>query len=259
MAADGELYVEIMPSTKGVKKQIESDLDGSFSAAESKGQGVLTRLGNGLVNFGKGVALTLAGVLAIAIKGGIDRQLKIEDAQAKLRGLGHDADSVKTIMTSALDAVKGTAYGLEEAATVAASAVAAGIKPGQELTKYLALTADAATIAGVSMGEMGAIINKVTSRGKADTEQLNQLAERGIPIFQWLADEYGVTQQELSKMVAQGKVDAETYRKVIEENIGGAALASGDTTRGAFKNMLAALSRLGVAMTSPAFGLFKTI
>lgn len=56
---------------------------------------------------------------------------------------------------------------LDAAATTAAAAVASGIKPGQELEKYLRLTADAATIAGVSMEEMGSIINKVQAKGKA--------------------------------------------------------------------------------------------
>src|SRR5690606_10193662 len=64
--------------------------------------------------------------------------------------------------------------------------------------------------------------------------------------LQWLAEEYGVTQEALATMVRKGQVDAETFRRAIEKNIGGAALASGETTRGAFANMMAALSRLGV-------------
>ncbi|MEE6295202.1 tape measure protein [Georgenia wangjunii] len=224
----------------------------SFAGAAERSMG--SRLGGAFKSVAKVGVATIAGigtaVAGIAIKGGIDRALNIEDAQAKLRGLGHDAASVTTIMESALGAVRGTAYGLDSAATAAAGAVAAGIKPGQELTKYLSLTADAATIAGTSMDEMGSIMNRVQTSGSAFTEDLNMLADRGIPIFQWLADEYGVTATELRKMVSDGKVDAETYRKVIEENIGGAALASGDTTRGAFKNMGAALSRAGVTASS---------
>ena len=42
------------------------------------------------------------------------------------------------------------------------------------------------------MAEMGSIINKVTANGRAMTENLNQLQDRGIPILQWLAEEYGV-------------------------------------------------------------------
>jgi phage-related protein len=55
-------------------------------------------------------------------------------------------------------------------------------------------------------------------------------------------------------MVSRGEVDAATFRKVIEDNIGGAALESGNTTRGAFANMLASLSRLGEGFAGPALG-----
>lgn len=195
------------------------------------------------------IGATIAGM---ALQGGLSRALDIQDAQKKLEGLGHTTETITTIMTNALDAVRGTAFGLGEAAGIAASAVAAGIQPGQDLERYLKLTADAATIAGVSLGEMGSIINKVTTNQRAYSTELNQLADRGIPIYQWLAKEYGVTALELRAMVEAGQVDAATYRKVIEENIGGAALAGGETARGAFKNVRAALSRLGAAFLAPA-------
>lgn len=176
---------------------------------------------------------------------GAMRSLNIEDAQAKLKGLGHDGKSVSAIMDSALASVKGTAYGLDAAATAAAGAVAAGVKPGKDLTNYLKLAADSATIAGVSFGEMGSIFGKVQTQQRAYTMELNQLADRGIPIYQWLQKELGVTQGALRKMVADGEVDSATYFKVIQKNIGGAALESGKTTRGAWNNMRAAMARVG--------------
>ncbi|GAA3581038.1 hypothetical protein GCM10022198_00160 [Klugiella xanthotipulae] len=248
--SDGVLYVEVMPSTKGIGRAVEKDITGQFGASEKAGTGFWSRMGGLAKTTAKVFGGAVAVVGALSIKGGISRALNIEDAQAKLKGLGHDTKTVEAIMKNALGAVKGTAYGLDSAATVAASAVAAGIKPGKELEGYLRLTADAATIAGTSMEDMGSIINKVTAKGRAGMENLNQLTERGIPIVQWLADEYGVTAGELEKMVSQGKVDSATFRKVIEENIGGAALASGETTRGALANMMAAFSRLGEAAVS---------
>lgn len=244
----GAAYVTLLPSGKGFGKAVEGEMQGAYASAEKQGRSFFSRLGGIAKAAGALGATAIATIAGIALKGGISRALNIEDAQAKLKGLGNDTKTVSKIMENALAAVKGTAFGLDSAATIAASAVAAGIKPGKELEKYLRLTADAATIAGVSLDEMGAILNKTTATGKVYTDNLNQLADRGIPIFQWLAEEYGVTQEALAEMVAKGEVDAKTFRKVIEENIGGAALASGDTTRGAFANMGAALSRLGVAM-----------
>lgn len=229
-------------------------IEGSTKSTDNSLQKLNSRL-TGMARTGVKVAVTGFAALAttiatMTIGGGISRALNIEDAQAKLKGLGHDAESVTTIMDSALDSVRGTAYGLDAAATIAASAVAAGIKPGQELTKYLSLTADAATIAGVSLDEMGSIFNKVQTGQKAYTQELNQLADRGIPIYQWLQEELGVTQETLRDMVAAGEVDAETYFRAIQKNIGGAALESGKTTRGAWNNMLAAMSRVGQQIVS---------
>lgn len=254
----GVAYVTLLPSGRGFGKAVEGQVDDAIGKSEKKTDGFFSKVGKGLKVVGGLVAGVVATVGGIAIAGGISRALNIEDAQAKLKGLGHDAKSVDQIMTDALASVKGTAFGLDAAATTAAAAVASGIKPGQELEKYLRLTADAATIAGVSMEEMGSIVNKVQAKGKAQMEDLNRLTERGIPILQMLADEYGVTAEEMSKMVSRGEVDAERFRKALEDNVGGAALESGNTTRGAFANMRAALSRLGLAFIGDGLSGAKT-
>lgn len=253
----GTAYISILPSTDKLAPAIKKELRAVEKETGRAGASSGRSLGAGLLG-GVKKAVGIGGIGAAivggaALKGGVSRLLAIEDAEAKLRGLGHTAKGIEKIMGSALDAVRGTSFGMGEAATTAAGAVAAGIKPGKELTKYLTLVADSATIAGSSMDEMGSVLNKVTTAGAAYTEDLNMLADRGIPIFKWLQDEYGVTATELRKMIAKGKVDSATYRKVITENIGGAAQESGNTTRGAFKNMQASLGRIGANFLS-AFG-----
>lgn len=251
-------YVTLLPSGKGFGRAVEGQVDDALGKSEKKSDGFFSKLGNGVKNVALGLAGVATGVAALAVSGGISRALNIEDATAKLKGLGHDTQSVEAIMKDALASVKGTAFGLDAAATTAAAAVASGIKPGKELEGYLRLTADAATIAGVSMEEMGSIMNKVQAKGKAQMEDLNRLTERGIPIMQMLADEYGVTAEEMSKMVSRGEVDAERFRAALEKNVGGAALESGNTTRGAFKNMMAALSRLGLVFVEDGVAGAKT-
>lgn len=253
----GVAYVSLLPSGSGFSKAVDREAGQAFEGAEKRSRGFFGSLARGVGKVVAGVGLVAGTVGAIAVGGGISRALNIEDATAKLKGLGHDTQAVEAIMKDALASVKGTAFGLDAAATTAASAVAAGIKPGQELERYLRLTADAATIAGTSMGEMGDIINQVTSKGYAGMENLNRLTERGIPIMQWLQKEYGVTADELQKMVSRGEVDAATFRRAIENNIGGAALASGETTRGSLANLGAALSRLGAAFAGPVLGLAR--
>src|SRR5690625_1645744 len=181
-------------------------------------------------------ATALTGITLVK---GFQRLAGIDTARAKLGALGHDAGAVDEIMNNALDSVTGTAYGMDEAATAAASAVAAGIEPGKELTKYLSLAADTAAVAGTDFNEMGSIFNKVQTAQRAYTGDLNQLADRGIPIYQWLAEEAGTSAEAVRDMATRGEVSSEMFRDAIEKNIGGAAKEIGD------KSFMAALANIG--------------
>ncbi|QOV99503.1 aggregation-promoting factor C-terminal-like domain-containing protein [Rhodococcus pyridinivorans] len=221
--------------------------------AEKSASGLSGKLG-GLAKMAAGAATALVGINTVksALTAGWDRLTAIDNARGKLTGLGHDAASTQEIMDSAMESVKGTAYGFGDAASLAASAVAAGVKPGQQLTKYLSRIGDAAAIAGVDLGEMGQILNQVQTAGLAQAEELNRLAERGIPIYQWLASEMGVTAQEVKKLASEGKVSSEAYFAAIDKNIGGAS-KSMDTTQMAMSNARAAWSRFGAVLAEPFF------
>ena len=234
-----------------------SDFQKAVSAAEktlssfdkkvgSIGKAV-SNIGSKLSKYITTPAMTATSALVgLTLVKGFDRLKGIDEAKAKLKGLGHDAESVEEIMNSALTSVKGTAYGLDEAATTAASAVAAGIKPGKELTRYLSLTADAAAIAGSSMSEMGSIFNKVQTSQVAYTEELEMLADRGVPIYAWIAEEAGVAQGAVKELASDGQISSELFLNAVEKNIGGAAKIMGESSfTAAVANINASLSRIG--------------
>ena len=217
------------------------------------GDKVVGGIGKSIMGGVAAVGAAAGGVLGVALFKGFDRLQSIEQAEAKLSGLGHSTEGVAKIMDNALKAVEGTAYGMGDAASIAATMVAAGVKPGDELTRVLSLVGDSAQIAGVSMGEMGAIWSKAAATGKVGGEIMAQIGERGIPILQMLADHYGVTAEEASKMVSKGEVDFATFADVMEGTLGGAAKKGGETFAGGLANVQAALGRLGEKMLEPAF------
>lgn len=219
----------------------------SFGGGLSNIGGQVSKFGGSLT---KGITLPAIGaataLAGITLKKGWDRLTAIDDAKASLKGLGHEAQNIEKIMDSALASVRGTSFGMDEAATTAATAVAAGVKMGDDLTRYLSLTADAAAIAKADMSSMGDIFNKIQTRGKAYMGQLNQLSSRGIPIYQWLAEEAGVTAEQVSKMASDGEISSEMFLNAIEKNIGGAAKTMGDESFTAtIKNIGAAIGRIG--------------
>lgn len=219
----------------------------------SLGSSLMKGIGGVAVGGAAVVAAGVVGTLGVALTRGFQRLQSLDQATAKLEGLGHSAESVQSIMDNALAAVRGTAFGMDEAASVAAGVVAAGVKPGQELERTLKLVADASTIAGTSMGDMGAIFNKVAGTGKIQGEVIAQLGERGIPILQLLADEMGVSADQVADLAARGEIDFARFQNAMEAGMGGAALKSGETFQGAMANVQASLGRIGAGFLGPLF------
>lgn len=243
-------YIRLRPDVSRMPREVRKagidagkQFHGSFADSSKR------LIKGGLVAAG----LTGGALFGAALKKGFGRLSAIEDAEAKLTGLGHSAKTVDKIMVNALNSVKGTAFGLDEAATVAATAVASGIKPGKELEGTLKLVADAATIGGSSLSDMGAIFSEVAASNKIQGDTINQLNERGIPILKLLADVTGKSQGEVRDLASKGKIDFATFQKAMEKGLGGAALDSGKTASGAFKNMGAAFGRVGAALLKDVF------
>ena len=214
------------------------------------------KLWNGLKVGAVGAGAAVAGAFTGSLVKGFNRLRDIENAEAQLAGLGHSADSVSAIMENALSSVKGTAFGLGDAAGLAGTLVASGIKPGEDLERVLALTADSATIAGRELGDMGLIWGSVAAKGKLQGDDAMQLLSSGVPIWQMVADVMGVTAAEAQELGSKGEVSFDIFAKAMEQGVGGAAQASGKTTEGAFKNMGAAMGRFGAALLEDVYPLF---
>lgn len=254
--AIGVAYVHVEPEAKGFGKTIEGDVDKAIENASKKGSSsLISKIGGAFGKVGKIGATTITGlttgIAALAAKGGFDRALNIENAQAKLTGLGHDSASVTEIMNDALASVKGTAFGLGDAATVAASLSASGVAEGEQLTSVLKTVADTAQISGRSITDIGTIFGSVAARGKLQGDDMLQLMSSGIPVLQMLATHLGKTSAEVSDMVSAGQVDFQTFADAMQEGLGGAAQSAGTTFTGALSNVKAALSRLGETAATP--------
>lgn len=245
-------YVTVLASTKGAGAQIVSEIgdagDRAGSQAGTKASSAFGRIFSSSVAplVAKAIGgISIGSVFGTAFAKGFSRLKAIDVAQAKLRGLGNDADAVSVIMQNASASVKGTAFGLDAAATAAAGAVAAGIQPGEQLEAVLKSVSNSAAASGSSMEEMGGIYAKVASVGKAQNDVLAQVADRGIPIYQALGKQLGVTAEEVFKMASDGKINFEQFEKAMTSAAGNVAFEMGNTLPGAFANAQAALGRFG--------------
>lgn len=246
----------IADRVKGTLASVREEITKEGARIQSRGQSLLSGLGKGLKWGAAAGGAAIAGGLGASLFGGFNRLADIEDARASLLGLGKDAKTVDRIMDDALKSVKGTAYGLGDAAKLSGTLVASGIQPGQDLQKTLGLVADSATIAKRDLGDMGLIWSSVASKGKLQGDDAMQLLESGIPIWQMVGKEMGITAGEAQELGSKGKVSFEVFQTAMENSLGGAAKKSGETVRGSFDNMKAAVSRFGAGILQGVFPLF---
>ena len=236
-------------AVQALNSRISSGM-GRVNATVSKATGVASKAA--IAGAGAATAGAVAGV-GFALKKGFGRLESIDNAKQKLLGLGNSAKDVDQIMQDATASVKGTSFGLEEAATTSAMMVATGIKPGKELASTLRTVADTATIAGMSMGDAGKIFSSVAARGKLQGDDMMQLTSAGVPVLQALSKHLKKSQADVSNMVSKGQIDFKTFAAAMDDSLGGSAAKSGDTFAGSLKNMGASIGRMGAGLMQGAF------
>lgn len=248
-------YLTLIPSLKGAEKSIQSELGGIDveGAGKKMGGSILKTLGGGFAKVGKiGIASLGAitgAVGGMAISGGISRALKLDQAQYKFKNMGIDTEKA---MQSCNEAVSGTAFGLDAAATVAASLGTSGVKAGNEMTQALKATAGMAAMGGTSMERVGLVFGKVAAQGRLQGDELMQLSEMGVNATAALAKSLGKSQTEVREMVSAGEIDFKKFSDAMYASFGEAAQGANDTFQGAMSNVTAALSRIGAKFATPA-------
>jgi len=216
-----------------------------FNALGAIGFSVLNNLTNKALNFGAGL---LNQVLDPLIQGGRNRAENIEQAKFQFKGLGI---SVEEAMGNALAAVKGTAFGLDEAASAAGQLAASQIPLGKEMTNTLRAIAGVAAQTGSSYDDISSIFIGVAGNTRLMGDDLLQLSGRGINAAAILGKSLGKTEQDVREMVTKGKIDFATFRDAMDETFGKNAAKANETYSGALSNMRAALSRIGAAFQTP--------
>ena len=257
----GVAYLSIAVEASKIAPTITKAFDGAGGIGDKAGAQAGTSFGGSLKKMllKAGALVGVAKIVGGAISGGFNRAINIENARKKLEGLGHSIANVDSIMESALKSVKGTAYGLGDAATVAATLAASNIKVGDNMTRTLTAVADVAAISGRSLTDVGAIFSKIAAKGYMDGHNLNQLVEAGIPVLDLLGKKLGKTQAEVSLMVRNSQIDFATFQEAMEAGMGGSALKTGETFQGALANMQAALSRFTAAIIAPGLDAARTL
>jgi len=135
-----------------------------------------------------------------------------------------------------------TPFQLENISSAARQLLAVGVKES-DLTKELRMLGDIAAASGSSIEDIAAIFSKVQAKGKVELENLNQLADRSIPIFDQLRQVTGDANMEFGA----GSVKVEDFNKALH-----AMTAEGGYAADSMKNLSATTEGLFTTLMDKA-------
>lgn len=259
----GKAFVQIMPSAKGISANIQKIIEPeAIKAGQSAGKNIAKSMADSLGKAGSTLtkhittpALTAASAVAGVVGAlGFKRLVGMDNAQAKLKGLGIEGQQLEKVMESAKNAVLGTTHTLADGAYVAAGALAAGVKEGAELERYIKIIGDTAVAAEAPMSEVAQIFNRIQSAGKIARTELDMLNYR-LPGFEnSLMEHVGAASQDaFDEMVRAGKVSSADVLDTIEELAGGMSEAFAGTWMGIGKNILSNIGMIGEGLLEGVF------
>ena len=228
----------------GIASAVDN-ISNKFSALGAIGFAALQRLTNAAIDLGVKMARK---VIDPIFGGGKRRALNIEQAKFQFRGLGMDVDAT---MASALEAVQGTAYGLDEAAKAAGQFGASGMEAGDDMTSALRAISGVAAMTSSEYDDIANIFTKVAGNGRVMGDDLLRMSSRGLNAAATLADSLGISEQEVRQLVTEGQISFEMFYKAMDEAFGENATKANETYTGSLANMRAALARIGARGFTP--------
>ena len=146
-----------------------------------------------------------AGLTAI-VKSGAD----LQTLKVGFRSIMGSAEGAATMVEKLNKFTASTPFRLQEVATSARQLIAVGVGV-EDLNDRMGMLGDIAAASGNSIQDIAAAFSKVQAKGKVELENLNQLAERGIPIFAELKKVTGDANMEFGA----GKVSVEQYNQAL--------------------------------------------
>ncbi len=267
--ADGSVTIEVTLTKDQLEKGLRS-LKSTINSALPNASKTLFSFANGFSKLGS--LATSAGKACSIVTGGITGIFAVAGAKAKnfvttyegainlfKKKLGDTG--AKEMYESLLKIAKGSTFAQESIVKAGQTMVAMGVN-GQKTAKYMQLVTDAVAGmggSGADIESLGTAIGKMSNQVTLHTDDLNQLATQGLPVWDVLAKKYKKTKEEVQDMASKGMIPAtetlDFLSDALEGNIkgfeewsvaGNAMSQKGGTLKGALDGLNSSIRSFGL-------------
>jgi tape measure domain-containing protein len=192
----------------------------SFSGGSGFLSGAMSGAGGNLLTSALG---QIAGVMSEGFQAGKQYTSMLQTAALSFETLLGSADKARSHLEELEKFSLKSPFQFEDVLAASARMSAFGFQVKSRLGDLRAL-ADAASVAAGSGGNFKEALDGITTalgqmqaKGKVSAEEMNQLAERGIPAWDILSEQVGKTKAELMKLSEQGKLRGDVAKDLLLE------------------------------------------
>jgi tape measure domain-containing protein len=169
----------------------------------------------GFAKLGSSIGGLLAGAgIVVGIKKIADLGIEMEQTRVAFSTFLGDAGKANALIGELNEFANVTPFDNAEIIKSSRLLLSAGVG-AEDMTKQLKSIGDVAAGANVPITELSAIFAKATNKGKLQAEELNQFAERGIPLLDELAKKFGVSKEEVLDMGSKGKITSQVMNEAF--------------------------------------------
>ncbi len=155
------------------------------------------------------VAFIGAAAAAAALTAGLTKAVKeaadLEQISTAYEVLIGDVEKAGKVIDDIKKASARTPFQFKDLAKQGQTLMAFGTE-AEKVVDTMMVLGDISMGNSVKMGSIVRAYGKIQAKGKATLEELNMLTENGVPILEELSNQYGVTTEEMFKLITAGKV-----------------------------------------------------
>ena len=224
---------------------------GRTEQVAGKIQGHLDKISSSGAVRGAQVGATVVGGMALA--GGAKRIADVQQADVVMETMGIDKAGRDNLIGQYKGLAQNTPYSTGSISMLGSGLLSAGMSQ-DDLQGALRGAIDTGALYGMSIEDIALPLKQIQAKGKLQGDDVNQLVDRGIPIYKWLAEQKGVDQSKIPDLVTKGQISSDDVFKALAKNSEGGAERAAGTLKGSWTNFLSSISQGGEAFLTPLVG-----
>lgn len=241
-----EIEITALDRTRGRLQGVVKGLDridvkaSKLSEAFKRFEGTLLSATKRVAKLGAVLGATLSGALTGLGYSMVRTNAQFEKFQITLTTLYKDSAKARQVLDSIMDFAAKTPFEIDQLTQAWVQMKAMGLEPNLDMLRAIGDTV--AALGGTQDVFEGIVraLGQMQAKGKVSAEELMQLAERGVPVYDILQEKLGLTKDQLANIGKEGITAREAIIALLEgmkERFGGNMEAMSSSWEGMISNL----------------------